>query len=119
MPGITMPLAASMVLAPSGASRFGPTAAMLPSATRTSASCSTSLALFIVSTVPRRSTIGSLMFTALLSLFRNDSRLGPFLRRFLAFPRSRDVIQRHDFLVDEDLAAPDVRGQPPVRVALD
>src|SRR5689334_21191327 len=119
MPGITMPLLASMVLTPSGVCRLGPTASILPSMTRTSASCSTSWAAFMVSTVPPRSTIGSLMFAALLSLFRNDYQLGSAFGRFLAFPRGGDVSQRDALHVDLDLAAGDVLGERLVRVALD
>src|ERR1044072_9091647 len=61
MPGITMPSDASISVVPSGTSRFGPTAAILSSWTSTSAPWSTSCASFMVSTVPPRSTIGSLI----------------------------------------------------------
>src|SRR4051812_43330191 len=115
MPGITMPLVASMLFAFSGASRSGPTLSILPSITRTSASCSTSWASFMVSTVPPRSTIGSLMFAALLSLSRNDYQLRPAIRRFLAFPRGGDVAQLHGFLLDRDLTARHVPCQLLVR----
>src|SRR5829696_650353 len=58
IPGITMPPEASISCAPSGASRPGPTPAILSSTTSTSLSCRTSWASFIVSTVPRRRTTG-------------------------------------------------------------
>src|SRR3954454_19697509 len=118
MPGITMPSSASISRVPSGVCRSAPTASILPSATSTSASCSTSLASFMVSTVPRRSTIGSLMFTALLSLSRNDYQLGPVFRRFLAFPRGGDVVERDALDIDHDLARGHVMGELGVRLAL-
>src|SRR5690349_15162162 len=119
MPGITMPSPASMVLALSGASRLGPTASILSSTTRTSAPCSTSWASFMVRTVPPRSTIGSLMFAALLSLSRNDYQLRPAIRCFLAFPRGRDVIELDGFVLDRDLFGGHVPRQFLIRVALD
>src|SRR3954470_17715406 len=118
MPGITMPLVASMIFASAGASRLGPTFSIRSPITSTSASRSTSWASFMVSTVPPRSTIGSLISLP-SSLIRNDYQLGPVLRRPLAFPRAGDVLQLNDLFVDHDLAVGDVPRELGVGVALD
>src|SRR4051812_18622288 len=118
MPGITMPLRASISLAPSGVSRFGPTFSIRSPITRTSASCNTSWASFMVSTVPPRSTIGSLISLP-SSLIRNDDQLGSVLGRLLALPRGGDVVEGNDLFVDHDLAVGHVVREPPVRGALD
>src|SRR3954469_21423025 len=118
MPGITMPLRASISLAPSGLSRLGPTFSIRSPITRTSASCNTSWASFMVSTVPPRSTIGSLISLP-SSLIRNDDQLGSVLGRLLAFPRAGDVIEGNDLFVDHDLAVGHVPRELGVCVALD
>src|SRR3954451_1305786 len=118
MPGITMPLRASISLAPSGLSRLGPTFSIRSPITRTSASCSTSWASFTVSTVPPRSTIGSLISLP-SSRIRNDDQLGSVLGRLLAFPRGGDVVEGNDLFVDRDLAVGHVPRELGVCVALD
>src|SRR5215212_6653765 len=137
MPGRTIPPDASISYASSGASRFGPTPAITPSTTSTSASRNTSWASFMVSTVPRRSTTGrpasivadSLNVPPLLDCrapfqvpvarSRNQHELRCAARFLLARPRFRDALERDLLEFDDDLAATDVADQRRVALAPD
>src|SRR5215211_86694 len=127
MPGITMPSEASISSAPSGASSDGPTSAIVSPTTSTSASRRMSWASFMVSTVPRRSTIGRPVsislksgsspsgcqapFQPTVAWSRNQDELGAALGAALTFPGGLDLLERQRLDVDHDVTGRYMPGE--------
>src|SRR4051812_22092205 len=127
IPGMTMPSEASISKVPSGTSSPGPTASIRSPTTRTSPSSTIRCPSSIVSTVPRRKTIGrpgsgveAFALTGLLPVGSwDEDHLRAAGGLALALPGGGDVVERAGVDVDRDVALGRVPGQAQVGVALE